>query len=433
MRRLCMRYLWIDSLCIIQDRTEDWESESKTMATVYNRALFTLARQCDSTTSLRCIPDDNHLVSDPSISPPIYARPAFTHLWDLRIENSERFQLAKRGWVYQERLLSPRTIHFSNKEILWECYKISSCQCGRGNPYEAVHDTLPKVHHAKALLLGHLTTKPEVITLRKRWKQIVEEYSGLDLTKSSDRLYAIQGCADQIGEHLKESYHFGLWDGDLLGNLAWRSSCNKPRPTGQHSTPTWSWASVNGKVDYIELEESLSHARLAMETAQDDSCSNQAPSILLLTGRLLPASLKIAGSYRTSDQDTWGRNGLRIEVNSDFLKGDSKSTWLTRPEHGSCFYKDFEIRTAGSDCDTQYDVSIVQLGTLQLSSKAKFDRCLVLWRYGRGIPGSGLERETVEKHPIYQRIGMLEIEDSPEGDCTTVDWSKVEEVTIAIE
>jgi hypothetical protein len=171
-----------------------------------------------------------------------------------------------------------------------------------------------------------------------------------------------------------------------------------------------------------------------METAQDDSCSNQAPSILLLTGRLLPASLKIAGSYRTSDHDTWDRNGLRIEVNSDFLKGDSKSTWLTRPEHGSCFYKDFEIRTAGSDCDTQYDVSIVQLGTLQLSwPKVKFDHCLVLWRYGRGIPGSGLERETVEKHSIYQRIGMLEIEDSPEGDCTTVDWSKVEEVTIAIE
>jgi hypothetical protein len=80
MRRLCMRYLWIDSLCIIQDSAKDWELESKTMATVYNRAVFTLARQCDSKTSLRCIPDHTHLVSDPRISPPIYARPAFAHL-----------------------------------------------------------------------------------------------------------------------------------------------------------------------------------------------------------------------------------------------------------------------------------------------------------------------------------------------------------------
>jgi hypothetical protein len=53
MRQLAVRYLWIDSLCIIQDNIGDWEAESKTMAMVYNRALFTIARQCDSNTSLR--------------------------------------------------------------------------------------------------------------------------------------------------------------------------------------------------------------------------------------------------------------------------------------------------------------------------------------------------------------------------------------------
>jgi hypothetical protein len=423
MRRLCMRYLWIDSLCIIQDRTEDWESESKTMATVYNRALFTLARQCDSTTSLRCIPDDNHLVSDPSISPPINARPAFTHLWDLRIENSERFQLAKRGWVYQERLLSSRTIHFSNKEIFWECYKISSCQCGRGNPYEAVH-------HAKALFLGHLTPNPAVATLRKRWRQIVEEYSGLDLTKSSDRLYAIQGCADQIGERLKESYHFGLWHGDLLGDLAWESGCNKPRPTGQHCTPTWSWASTDGKASYYVINKVLSHVQLRMEPAPDES--HLTLSFLLLTGQRLPANLKIARSSRTYDQKKWDGNGLRIEVNSDFLDENANSTWLTKPGCGLFFQNDFEMRAADWDCETQYDISIIRLGNSE-NAWGRPDLCLVLWRYGRGIPGSGLERETVEKHPIYQRIGTLSIEVGGITNLTILDWSKADEVTVAIE
>jgi hypothetical protein len=444
MRRLCMRYLWIDSLCIIQDSVEDWESESKTMATVYNRALFTLARQCNSTTSLRCIPKIGHLVSDPSISPPIYARPAFVHIWDLRIRDPERFQLEKRGWVYQERLLSPRTIHLSDQEIYWECYEMSSCQCSRENPYGSLHNALPKVHHAKALFLGNLTTKPDAATLRKRWRHIVEEYSSLDLAKSSDRLYAIQGCADQIGEHLKESYHFGLWQDDLLGDLAWTSSGDrhKPRPTGQHCTPTWSWASIDEKVHYwsLDIDEGLPHVQLATEPAPDES--HLTPSILLLTGQLLPANLKIAKSAETYDRDTWDWDGIRIEVNSDLLKDNSDSTWLTKPESYSYFWKDFEMRTADWDFEVQYDISLLLLG--RLTSYSQGEHCLVLWRYGRGIPGSGLERETVDNHPIYQRIGMLQIKvrEGPvsnwskvgeKGSGASLDWSKADKVAIAIE
>jgi hypothetical protein len=431
MRRLCMRYLWIDSLCIIQDSAKDWESESKTMATVYNRAVFTLARQCDSTTSLRCIPDHTHLVSDPRISPPVYTRPAFKHLWN-QLDGLYKFQLAERGWIYQERLLSPRTIHFSDEEIFWECYKNSSCQCDRGVPHEiALHYELPKFHHAKALLLGDLTSKPEVATLRKRWRQIVEEYSGLDLTKSSDKLYAIQGCADQIGERLNESYLFGLWQGDLLGDLAWGKGCKKPRPTGQHCIPTWSWASTDGQVSYVNINHVLSHIQLAIEPGPDES--HLTPSILLLTGRILPASLKIARYSMNYDRETWSWNGLRIEVNSDFSKEDSKSTWLTKPGCGSDFFQDFEMRTADWDCETQYDISLALLGRSNIH--VQHQHCLVLWRYGRGIPGPGVERETVDKHPIYQRIGMLymNVDLQRRNHRAIVDWSKADEVTVAIE
>jgi hypothetical protein len=391
MRQLAMRYLWIDSLCIIQDNTEDWEAESKTMAMVYNRAFFTLARQCDSNTSLRCIPDLSHRVSDPFISPPIYARPVIRHIWD-----RSAFLLSSRGWVYQERLLSPRTIHFSDQEIFWECYEISTCQCGIEVRYGDFYSrTIPKICHAEALCLKNRTLKPETSALRQRWRQIVEEYSRLYLTKPSDKLHAVQGCAEQIREYLAESYHFGLWQGDLMGDMAWTAIDPSPRPTCQHSTPTWSWASTSGSAEYCSLAETLSHAQLAMDPARNGICSTQAPTTMLLTGQLIPAHLKIGRSSGIYDP-TFAHDGIEIEVNSAYLREYPKSVRLSCPSYE--LYHDFEMRTNGWDSEERYDIGILLLG-LGHGGGGSCHYCLILWRYGRGIPGSGQERETFDKHP----------------------------------
>lgn len=42
-RVLGVRYLWIDSLCILQDSREDWEREAPLMASVYGNAYVTIA------------------------------------------------------------------------------------------------------------------------------------------------------------------------------------------------------------------------------------------------------------------------------------------------------------------------------------------------------------------------------------------------------
>jgi hypothetical protein len=42
-RKFCVRYIWINSLCIIQDSRLDWEIESKTMGSIYQNALLTIA------------------------------------------------------------------------------------------------------------------------------------------------------------------------------------------------------------------------------------------------------------------------------------------------------------------------------------------------------------------------------------------------------
>ena len=42
-RNLSQRYLWIDSLCIIQDSQSDWAQESSRMGSIYGNAIFNIA------------------------------------------------------------------------------------------------------------------------------------------------------------------------------------------------------------------------------------------------------------------------------------------------------------------------------------------------------------------------------------------------------
>lgn len=50
-RQLDIRYIWIDSLCIIQDSVTDWEDESKKMGDIYHKATLVIAAAAAENTS----------------------------------------------------------------------------------------------------------------------------------------------------------------------------------------------------------------------------------------------------------------------------------------------------------------------------------------------------------------------------------------------
>lgn len=53
-RQLDQRYLWIDSLCIIQDYKDDWLNEAASMAAVYSNSIFTIFALSSSTSAGGC-------------------------------------------------------------------------------------------------------------------------------------------------------------------------------------------------------------------------------------------------------------------------------------------------------------------------------------------------------------------------------------------
>lgn len=117
-RALGIQYLWIDSLCIIQDDAEDWATEAKLMEDVFSSAYCTIAASSAGADGfLRSRPSRQFVTIPTASNGPYYV----CKMIDDFSGDVEEGELNQRGWVLQERALSHRSIHFTSKQAYWEC------------------------------------------------------------------------------------------------------------------------------------------------------------------------------------------------------------------------------------------------------------------------------------------------------------------------
>ncbi|KAG9237206.1 heterokaryon incompatibility protein-domain-containing protein, partial [Amylocarpus encephaloides] len=241
--KLGLNFVWIDSLCIIQDSNADWQFEASKMASIYAKSYLTIAASKSRSSQDGCFTSANtlHLAhpiprSNHSSASEIYARRALPH-------GEDEWPLLTRGWVLQERLLSPRMLHFGAQELVWECAAGITCECSQsGNSRSSLRS---KSHHDGVLAQGD---KP--VDFRNRWRDVVGEFCKLDLTFSKDRLPALGGLATQMKRYRSGRYLAGLWEDSLIVDMLWffQGEDQNPLPRDEDChTPSWSWASVNSK------------------------------------------------------------------------------------------------------------------------------------------------------------------------------------------
>ncbi|KAF5005330.1 hypothetical protein FDECE_8226 [Fusarium decemcellulare] len=247
-RRLGVRYVWIDSLCIIQgtndEAVKDWEQEAQHMGSIFRGAFVTLtaAGSIDAhqgllnerenlTRSYHALPldrDSGNIVFLGRETTGVGTAPA-----------SE--PLSRRGWVYQESFLSIRALSYESKELSWKC-RASNCR-----------ESLIKSSN----LSPEASKRDKPDNIRQNWKSMVEDYSSRSLTFPSDKLPAIAGLAKMAQQGSPNEYMFGVWTDQLLEFLLWQhlghSIDGKRFHTCQakRRAPSWSWASVDGRVKFL--------------------------------------------------------------------------------------------------------------------------------------------------------------------------------------
>lgn len=284
-KKINIPYIWIDSLCIIQagDDFADWRKESTTMAQVYSNSRCNISADWgDDYNGLffqRDDPMDRPLsiklrVKSPETSDDMLPRskappdgvPSYIMLYDRLTEDVLQAPLNCRGWVVQERLLAPRVLHFSPRQVSWECGQkltFEKIQMDLAPLGVAPWDLKPpdfKGPHNR--LVSQLNFNDQLRQRMRRldfnepqkavdWPRIVEYYSACGLTKQQDILVAIAGIARRLCPVLKDLYVAGLWAKSLPTTLLWQRSARKesrPLPT-EYFAPTFSWTACDGEIN----------------------------------------------------------------------------------------------------------------------------------------------------------------------------------------
>jgi hypothetical protein len=168
---------------------------------------------------------------------PIYTREETYHA----SFNSSELPLLKRAWDFQERLLSPRVVHFGNTELRWECF--TEIKTGSD-------DHMTNAKFSKAEYLGNSLKvyddragdESSPTSSPKRWRSIVTRYCLRSLTYGKDIFPAIQGVTKIFQAERKCAYYAGLWEDTFLYDLLW-SHKEGTTKSGPYRAPSWSWAS----------------------------------------------------------------------------------------------------------------------------------------------------------------------------------------------
>ncbi|KAL7815224.1 heterokaryon incompatibility domain-containing protein [Trichoderma gracile] len=276
LRRLGIDYVWIDSLCIIQDDKEDWKREAAKMALIYTNAELTVAASwCDKPhQSLFCdhsepreLPVELGEVDGQSI----FIRRRKPHLtWseEPMIEDPDaEWPLLSRGWVYQEQLLSRRMLHFTRNELIWECLETTQCECGWYDSNMRNQSTRDSYKRSPA---------------DKAWVEIIKGYAKRPLTVIADRLPALAGIGKAtaaVRGYDSAEYLCGMWAKELEESFFWYLT-EPPQEKPDIGLPSWSWASVVGDIECWQLsledvEFSGSNVVYAGDALMGDTVSGQ--------------------------------------------------------------------------------------------------------------------------------------------------------------
>ncbi|UNI16579.1 hypothetical protein JDV02_003005 [Purpureocillium takamizusanense] len=239
-RKIGFDYIWIDSLCIVQDDQEDWLRESGTMGSIYELADLTIAA-CHAADPSQGLfvprPCRNPAVEIPSFFGGLGTRQEKVYATVRRETVEDTFPeygpLNRRAWSTQEWLLSRRMLFYTNGTIMWSCKAVTERENGE---------------------------RCFNISRNTRWKTVVEHYSERLLTFPTDKLIALEGLRKALQTRTGYTFAHGVWLESLPDQLLWHATeqVHVNDAADPLDLPTWTWAHVPTSVRFLPIHRAKS-------------------------------------------------------------------------------------------------------------------------------------------------------------------------------
>lgn len=361
-RKLGLRYLWVDALCIFRDSEVDKVKEIRKMAHIYQQAYVTIA----AGNAKRVQDGFLYAPADPMkngrwIEMPfrklgrVYGTCGMRKSLDPELE-----PLNQRAWTLQETLLSRRLLIFDSQIMRWQCPQHQYMEeWGESNL------DIPVLRCLSSLRFEDLRREAPRYSVRHeltRWHAILGLYTARQLRYGSDKLDALSAVAQEAAKYIPSQYTAGLWSEFLEHELCWFVSSHNQHPPAEYVAPryrgpSWSWISVdNAKIDHKTRGGSFDAEILKCEA---QLVSKESPFGEVMSGRLVIRGL-LARATRSN------RESLRRRVPGfDYSFGINDRFW-----HGVFFFDRKEDDDPNRDWTNNYFLGIWEKQGLILEKMA---------------------------------------------------------------
>ena len=450
-RKLGVPYIWIDSLCIIQDSVEDWAIESSKMYQVYKNSFLNIVaavsapKPLDSSTGVHTgLAADHTELSDGGLfhkRNPWSAMPCIVRTGqsgirkyaasyfepeDRSIEKHNSLEVFGRAWVLQELLLPGRSLNFGKEELHWYCCELQATetlpylQTYFESMYKDAEDTIPHLRQRWRKIQNCSD-----ISRFQTWGKIVEEYSTKQMTKLSDKFVAVAGLASELGTAWNAEHLAGIWSFRFRRGLLWRCKRAASLQRLLNIAPGWSWGSVDCSVSMDSLSMGAGHKFY-------DGLAEVIEAKVELQNKSLTYGEVISGYVR-----------LRGPLCRAFLEKKHDGTWWVKftvdaterqrstPESATGSEDESEIGSEddsqiGSENESQFNFLTTMETTIQWDDKENEDIILAARVYlapletyldSSGMWLEGLILTPTHSSPgVYRRLGWFEVRDEWEKE-----------------
>jgi hypothetical protein len=344
-RKLNIQYLWIDSLCIIQDDVRDWQIESSKMAEIFSNAHLTLIAASASSynDSFLCRRSPSLSCTVPlKVTSGVAMQGQFSLRLRRRWAASGSDKMAEisggrwvtRGWTFQEERLARRVLIFGETKFFFDCRTLERSEDTDMYKLRPAWVTsvieVPRVDHR------FIQENTEKDKHWDQWHTLCAHYTYRELTFPEDKLPAISGIASNIAKKVQSGYLAGLWRNNLIHDLFWQTVAVATRPK-KYRAPSWSWASVDGRINWRSWRVSSTCSKCSMYCTVIDAQTTSAgldpygavkDGFLKIHGIL--EEVKVMRLSRGGSQHSWRLTYKEEEigyVNLDIESEDIRRYW----------------------------------------------------------------------------------------------------------